>query len=327
MTRVLGVLTEREHVADILWNQCDAPMGAHAGWTIRAWPERADAWLCFGTPIPPAGSGAGGSRPSRGERFIGRLRGADLERARFDRAWQHQQRTRGMERERTLCMFYEPPTLVRDAAYASARAHAREVYGPDDRATRCVTLPSLWYVEGPLAQWRAMETPAKGVPLACVTSGKAMIPGHEKRLEFLRMLRRAGVDMALFGRGVPGDLGAMGPVMSKASAMLPARCALAIENHDAGEAYVTEKLWDALLCWCLPLYYGPRAVERLVPEGAIVRLPDLGAAGVEVVREAVADEGVWRSRLDAIAEARRRAMGEMRMVEWVVRELHALGIA
>jgi hypothetical protein len=89
---------------------------------------------------------------------------------------------------------------------------------------------------------------------------------------------------------------------------------------------VTEKLWDALLCWCLPIYYGSGAAEKMIPEDAIVRLPDLGEGGLDVVRKALADPGLWERRLPAIAEARRRALGDLRLVSWIERELRGAGL-
>ena len=83
---------------------------------------------------------------------------------------------------------------------------------------------------------------------------------------------------------------------------------------------MTEKLWDPLVCWSLPIYFGSRAADKLIPPEAFIRLPDLGERGVRTVQEALADPGIWNRRLEAMAEARRRAMGELRLVEWLARE-------
>ncbi len=99
----------------------------------------------------------------------------------------------------------------------------------------------------------------------------------------------------------------------------PARFVLALENYARGDCYVTEKMWDPLLSWSLPLYFGSRAADRVIPTEAFVRLPDLADAGVACVRGALAHPEWWDDRLDAMAEARRRILGELRMVEWIRR--------
>ena len=124
-----------------------------------------------------------------------------------------------------------------------------------------------------------------------------------------------------FGRGLPPAVRSQGSVRYKRGVLDPARFALALENHIESPHYITEKLWDALLCWCLPFYFGHEAVNDLVPEDCYIRLPDLDDAGVAVVKDALANPGLWDERREAIAEARRRILGDMRMVEWIRREI------
>jgi hypothetical protein len=93
--------------------------------------------------------------------------------------------------------------------------------------------------------------------------------------------------MSIYGRGVPDDLKPIGPVADKAEVLRRAHLTLAIENWWTDELYVSEKLWDPLLCWSLPLYFGSRAADAMIPTDSFVRLPDLGDAGVETVRSAL----------------------------------------
>jgi hypothetical protein len=162
---------------------------------------------------------------------------------------------------------------------------------------------------------------SKPVPLAVVTSGRNVLPGHARRLRFLERLRAAGVPFNLYGRGLPAHLEPRGPIQSKGTAYRPARFVLALENHAEGDCYVTEKLWDPLLTWSVPLYHGSTAADRVLPPDAYIRLPDLEEAGVDTVREAIARPTGWDERLEAIGEARRRILGDLRMVEWLRRLL------
>lgn len=304
MGGTVGVILEREHQADVLWNQCDAPGGSHASWRLVGGDPTCDRLLVFGTPVPPEGS------PRRG-----------LGISREEAAW----KTLARDPSDVTVLFYEPPPLVPDSAYAAARRHASRVFGPDERATDPLRLPAMWTIEGTLETLRDESPADKPIPLACVTSGKRMSPGHEARLSFLERCVRTGVDIALYGRGLDDSLGGRGPVANKGSVLRAARLTLAIENYDQGDLYVTEKLWDALACWSLPIYYGPGAPESMIPEESFVRLPDLGERGVRVLREVMEDESLWSKRLEAIGEARRLMFGDLRLVEWYRREVLSAG--
>ncbi|MDA1194380.1 MAG: glycosyltransferase family 10 [Planctomycetota bacterium] len=309
MTTV-GLFVEHHADVDQFWEQCDEPYGHHRGIEIRPGDRDADHIFLMGLPFFP------GPRPRLpvGARVAGSLKG-DTGRRKLEAAWQRF----GVERERTSVLFYEPEPYVKDEYYALARTHARRVYGTDARADEAITLPTVWLVEGDVRDLAASAPPTKSVPLAVVSSGKNFLPGHGPRLSFFERLREAGVPLEVFGRGLPPEVGSRGAVRSKRGVLEPARFALAIENHTGSPGYVTEKLWDALLCWCLPLYYGHPDAPTIVPPESFVRLPDLGAAGVEVVREALANKRLYAERLDAIAEARRAILGEHRMVEWIRR--------
>lgn len=319
----IGLFNELDQHADYLWNQCEHGQGHHFELELARWDRTADKALIVNWPSPPGGTRrAGGWR-----RTLYKLarRSTTPLRMRYGYEWLQRERQAGTQG--TAVLFYEPPALIPDDWWAVARRHAGRIYAPDARATHPISLPAMWTIERDVHELRAMPPPEKPLPLAAISSGKppgkSLIAGHDARLNFYRILRREGVPLGLFGRGLPGDLAARGPVACKGNVLRPARCALVIENFAEGDMYVTEKLWDALLCWSLPLYYGSSAAERLIPADAIVRLPDLGARGVETVKAALADRDLWTRRVDAIAEARRRALGDLRLLEWLRREAPA----
>lgn len=310
MPTTVGLFFERMAYADLLWSQCDEPYGRHRDIQLVPCSPQADRALVIGVPYQA------GADPRLGwqDRLASKVR-RDRRARKLAVAWMGLD----LDRDRTTALFYEPQPLIHDADYEAAGRHAARVYGTDERAPHPIPLPSTWLLAEDVHVLRTVEPPRKPVPLAVVTSGARVVPGHQARLDFLRRLRAAGVEFELFGRGLPGDLAGRGPVLSKSAALRPARFVLSLENHARGDCYVTEKMWDPLLCWSLPLYYGSRAADRVIPSESFVRLPDLGAGGVDVVLEALAHPAWWHERLDAIAEARRRILGELRMVEWIRR--------
>lgn len=86
--------------------------------------------------------------------------------------------------------------------------------------------------------------------------------------------------------------------------------AIIVENTDA-EGYASEKLYDALLAGCVPLYYGSVPPELGIPEGAQDGLyldlrklvgaddPDSASAKVQAFIDSLSDEAVaaWRARV------------------------------
>lgn len=241
------------------------------------------------------------------------LRGRGTERERLRLCF----RRIGRRREDVTVLFYEPPGIVQDIEYEIAREHAARVYGPDERATHRIPLPATWRADAPRDALKALEPAPDVEGLVVVTSGKTILDGHRARLRFLERLRDAGVPFELFGTDLPSSLGGRGPIGSKHDVLRRARFTLAIENDTRTAGYVTEKLWDPLLAWSLPLYLGSEAADAMIPRGAFVRLPDLGDAGVERVREALAHPRWREERLDAMRQARAQVLGPLRLVEWL----------
>jgi len=307
--RTIGLFQWRQGWADLWLTQCDAPFGRHRNVHLRPFDARADHLLLIGPPVSPSGHPRLPYFLKKRAKLAGRY---DAERLR------HSIAQLGRSRDDITMLVYEPPCAFTDTWFEIAREFCARVYAPDARATHPVRLPATWSFSDRLDALRAeVPSPDRPLGLACITSGKRLWPGHDDRLDFLRAVRAADLPMDLFGRSLPPDLAPRGPVLSKATVYRAARFALVLENDTAGDLYLTEKLWDALICWTLPIYFGSTAADHTVPEGSFIRLPDLGPAGIETVRDALAHPGWWDERRDAIAEARRRALHELRLVEWI----------
>jgi hypothetical protein len=309
-------VVERHAGHDHLLCQCDGPGGRCGDLEFGVPPSEADLVVSIGLPVGPKGRPR--ARPAARLR-AGRGRREHIARDRAHRAFERF----GIPPERLWVLVFEPPAGVADGFYEVAPQHAARVYGPDVRAPRPFVLPVVWEGTEARAHLLAAVPPPKPTPLGWVTSGRTDLYGHRARLRFLDLLRRADVPLHLQGRGLPPRFGGTGPCPSKAQAMREARLALAVENCVEEPRYISEKLWDPLLGFALPLYYGSPWVERLIPAEAFVRLPDLDEGGVEVVRQALADPELPTRRMPAILEARRRALGHLRLVAWLAAELAA----
>jgi len=303
----------RHYYADTFWNQCEGALGRHGDMEVRLNRRDVDHLLVFENPGAPDYS----DRYPQWKNWLLQVMGHKAAAIRAMAGWEWL----NLPREKVTLLFYEPPTFIKDDQIALAHRYAANVYGPDLRCQHPIQLPVTWNVSGHVKTLRAESHKKEHAMLVAVTSGKLHLPGHKERMVFFQALLASGVDLRLFGHNLPMALNPGGQLMDKGSILRPARFALAIENHALGDLYVTEKIWDPLLCWCLPLYYGSCAAEKMIPPEAFVRLPDLGPRGIEIVKQTLADPNIWERRLDAIAEARRRILGPLRLVEWMAKKI------
>lgn len=141
---------------------------------------------------------------------------------------------------------------------------------------------------------------------------------HKARYQFTQKLKSVIPDMDIFGHGVR-------PIKDKSEAVDAYRYHLAIENHVCRHHW-TEKLADALLGHCLPLYHGCPNVFDYFPEESLIPI-DIGKPddAIEIIQRAVRDSE-YEKRVKAISEARRLVLekyGIFAVVSKLVSELHS----
>lgn len=229
---------------------------------------------------------------------------------------------RGVAKEQLVCLMREPPLeeLVarHQKKYQQAQKYCAYVSGPEEFAPIPDYMPAIWYVNVPFQSLDNMHPPEKVRACSWITSGVNRTENHRKRLDFLRLLKDADMsEIDVYGRDLPEWSGAKGSVNNKWHVMAPYWYNLAIENYADNQWYVSEKLWDALLAWCLPIYYGGVAADQLLPKGSFLRLPSLDEKGVQYIREVIASPDLWHERRDAIAEARQVILHKLNLLNWL----------
>ncbi|MBE9124808.1 MULTISPECIES: glycosyltransferase family 10 domain-containing protein [unclassified Coleofasciculus] len=236
---------------------------------------------------------------------------------------------RGVPRERIVSLVREPPfekmRRKRLAEYQCAQAYCGYVSGPDNFAPVPNYMPAIWYHANSFRELNEMASPEKEKPCCWMTSGIDRTAEHRRRLSFLKRLRESELDFDLYGRRLPDWAGGYGQFDNKWNVMAPYYYNLAIENYAENEWYVSEKLWDALLAWCLPIYYGSSAADKLLPPGSFLRLPSLDEKGVAYIQEVTATLDVWHERRAAIAEARQVILHELNLLNFLSNLVEKLG--
>ncbi|HBK65239.1 MAG TPA: glycosyltransferase [Cyanobacteria bacterium UBA11149] len=236
---------------------------------------------------------------------------------------------RGVPKERIVSLVREPPFAKlhhkRIAEYQSAQIYCGYVSGPDDFAPIPDYMPAIWYHANSFRELNEMPPPEKMKNCSWITSGIDRTPEHQRRLAFLKSLGESGLEFDLYGRGLPDWTSGKGTLKNKWYGMASYYYNLAIENYAENDWYVSEKLWDSLLAWCLPIYYGGSAADKLLPPGSFLRLPSLDEKGIAYLKEVTATPDAWHEAKAAIAEARQVILHKLNLLNFLSNLVEKLG--
>ena len=227
----------------------------------------------------------------------------------------------GISKEQVIFLLREPPLAEIQPKnilnYELAAEHCDYISAPDREAPIPEYMPAIWYVRQPFDKLASDTIPEKLKSCSWITSGISRTENHRRRLAFLELLQNNQLEFDLFGRGLPDWADSYGMVDNKWNAMAPYYYNLAIENYADNDLYVSEKLWDSLLSWCLPIYYGGSAAEKLLPEGSFLRLPSMDEKGMAYIKEVTSSPDTWYEAKDKIAEARQIILHELNLLNWL----------
>jgi hypothetical protein len=136
--------------------------------------------------------------------------------------------------------------------------------------------------------------------ISVIASGKQMMPGHRKRLEFIERLRNEfNNEIDFYGKGI-------NPINDKADAILPYYMTICIENSDINN-YWTEKIADAFLGFSLPVYSGCKNIIDYFPQKSLVEINlDKQGEAIDLIRLLLEHcETTYNERTKYILEARK----------------------
>jgi hypothetical protein len=156
----------------------------------------------------------------------------------------------------------------------------------------------------PARSFLALSTevlPAKKKKLSVICSMDSRLPGHQKRLKFLRLLKEElGDEMDWFGRGIS-------PIDDKWEGLADYHYHLCMENSVL-DNYWTEKIGDAFLAGCVPIYWGaPNISAYFDPRGFEVIDIERSAESICRIRHIIESPPSLK-RIAAVLENRRRVM-------------------
>ena len=229
-------------------------------------------------------------------------------------------RLQNVSPDRTIFLSREPPLpeVIQQniTHYNQAKPYSTYISGPDDAAPQPEYMPAIWYLTNSFEELNQLPPPTKQKSCSWITSGIDRTANHRDRLNFLKLIHESKVECDFYGRGLPTWAQA-GSINNKWYGMAPYYYNLAIENYADNDWYVSEKLWDSLLSWCLPIYYGGSAADKLLPPGSFLRLPSMDEKGLQYIREMTATPDAWYAAKDAIAEARQIILHKLNLMNWM----------
>ena len=150
-----------------------------------------------------------------------------------------------------------------------------------------------------------------------ICSNKYFDPGHIKRIDFIKFLQDKNdehVKLDVFSQKNSREWkhykGAVTPYIDKSHGLIPYEYYFMVENNfESG--FITEKLWEPILCECLVFYQGaPDVAKYIDPEAFVLLDMDDFEGSYQLIKKAIAEN--WREkRLPAIKRMKDKILNEM----------------
>jgi len=148
---------------------------------------------------------------------------------------------------------------------------------------------------------KAMTFIPKTKLLSVVSSSNMMSEGHRKRFEFAKRLKtHFGEKIDLFGRG-------LNEIEDKWDALADYQYHVAIENSEVNH-YWTEKISDAFLAGCHPIYHGCPNITDYFPAGSLTPIDINEPEKAITIIEACIKQKRYESSERLIWEAREKVL-------------------
>lgn len=155
----------------------------------------------------------------------------------------------------------------------------------------------IWHFNKTYDEVLALRLDEKSRQMSVVCSDLTMLPGHIKRLNYVKYLMNdLGGHIDCFGRGI-------NPIADKYDALADYKYSVCIENSCI-EGYFTEKLFECFLTDTFPVYYGCPNIAEYFDDRAFISIDiDDYKGSAQTVFE-VMNSDLRRARLPYLREAK-----------------------
>ena len=176
---------------------------------------------------------------------------------------------------------------------------------PDAKITHIKSIPHVHF-HHMASQSELMAIPEEKSKLLCsVVTGFNGVPGYKDRQAFLEKLSASNPDFDLYGRYgkiIQRISSYRGFSAIKYQTVGNYKYSLTIENTNE-DWYISEKIFDALLCGSMPIYHGTKRIFDLIPHDWFYYLPDLSDRSIELVNQLIQTDQYKKVSLNRAAIA------------------------
>lgn len=218
-----------------------------------------------------------------------------------------------MKAREAWIFHHEPSNYKYFAHWMKAYKYADKVFGSwrNDRGAKNIIREQssiFWGCPNDYQYYKNLDMGGgiKKFELCAITSSKTAFSGHKERLRFLYALqdkfKNTEFEFDIKGKGIC-------EIKTKDEVLIPSKYTLAIENTSEPH-YFTEKITDAFLCGCMPIYYGAPNIFEYFPEGSLIRLETLDTEyAADIIKKAIEND-FYGKNCDKLTEAKKLVLNK-----------------
>lgn len=155
--------------------------------------------------------------------------------------------------------------------------------------------------------FRSLKSIQKTRDISVFCSNQDLTADHRMRFRFVEALdSHFGGRIDWFGNGVQS-------IPQKWEGLAPYKYTLSLENQSSNHV-ITEKIHDAYLALCFPIYWGAPDINEFFPAESLQAIDAKDLPGSIAVIEKILDEDPYYDRIEALREAKRRVTDEYNFV-------------
>jgi len=172
----------------------------------------------------------------------------------------------------------------------------------------------LWQLEQSYDQLLKLTYEPKKNAISTICSSKYFDEGHIARIQLLQYIDAKEPLIDIYNQDNHFQFinykGPCTPYQDKSKGILPYKYYFMVENNYE-ENFITEKLWEPILCESLCFYYGCPNVTNYIDARAVVQLPihDMEAC-YQLMKKAI-EEDWWSKRLPYIQQEKQKILKEL----------------
>ena len=174
---------------------------------------------------------------------------------------------------------------------------------------------AFWQLELDYNDLSNLKYESKMDAVSSICSSKYYDEGHIARIDFLKFLETKGdIPLDIFNQNNEHNFktyrGPLTPYADKSKGYTPYKYYFMVENNYE-ENFITEKIWEPILCETLVFYYGCPNVCDYIDAEAFVQLDMCDfEKSYEIIKQAI-EEDWWSKKIEAIRREKKKILNEL----------------